>query len=394
MRIAQSIAVWVFWISCGVVIYTYVLYPIILFIMYASAQLRRDVVYLLGRRDRRAARLPEENLPSVTLVMAAYNEELHLADKLANIGALDYPREKFEVICVSDGSTDRTNEILQSAAAKDIRRIFLEKRGGKPGALNCAVAAARHNIIVFSDASTLFEPDAVRKLVRHFSDSRVGAVCGSVKFRSSKESEQTEGIYWRFESILRLMEARLGATLTASGAIYALRREAYQPLAADAVLDDFVVPMNSRRLGYGIQYDPEAIALEFAAETIAGEFKRRVRLATGSFTVLADFLRIRLNPMTVFAFFSHKICRWFVPFFLVALLSSNLLLFRGGYQLFLLMQVLFYLWAALGFVFHDRMERVPYALLGYFLFAMNFAFLVGFFRFVAGSRDVRWERVD
>jgi cellulose synthase/poly-beta-1,6-N-acetylglucosamine synthase-like glycosyltransferase len=394
MKIAQDIALWVFWISCGIILYAYILYPIILFLIYAFVQLRRDVVYLWGRRDRRAAVLPGENLPSVSLVVAAYNEGTRLAEKLVNIQALDYPRDRFEVIFVSDGSTDRTNEILQSTAAGDIRCIFLEKRGGKARALNYAVADARHDILVFSDASTLFEPDAVRKLVRHFSDARVGGVCGSVKFQSSKESQQTEGVYWKFESILRLMEARLGATLTASGAIYALRREAYQPLATGAVLDDFVVPMNSRRAGYCIQYDPEAIAIEFAPETIAGEFKRRVRLATGSFTVLADFLRIPLNGITVFAFFSHKICRWFVPFFLVALLPSNMLLFHGAYRVFLIAQVLFYLWAGLGFAFRGRIKRVPYALLGYFLLAMNLAFLVGFFRFVAGNRDVTWERVD
>jgi cellulose synthase/poly-beta-1,6-N-acetylglucosamine synthase-like glycosyltransferase len=393
VRIAQGIAVWLFWISCGVVVYTYILYPIILFLIYASVQLRRDVVYLLGRRDRRAARLGEGNLPSVSVVVAAYNEETRLAGKLANIQTLDYPRDRFEVIFVSDGSTDRTNEMLRSAAG-EIRCIFLEKRGGKARALNCAVAEARNDILVFSDASTLFEPDALRNLVRHFSDSRVGGVCGSVKFHSSKESQQTEGIYWKFESALRLMEARLGATLTASGAIYALRREAYQPLATDAVLDDFVVPMNSRRAGYRIQYDPEAIATEFAPDTIAGEFKRRIRLATGSFTVLTDFLSIPLDGITIFAFLSHKVCRWFVPFFLVALLVSNMLLFRGAYKFFLFGQILFYLWAVLGFAFHSQMKRIPYALLGYFLFAMNLAFLVGFFRFVAGNRDVTWERVD
>ncbi|MGB7082014.1 MAG: glycosyltransferase family 2 protein, partial [Candidatus Acidiferrales bacterium] len=391
---AQDIALWIFWISFGIIVYAYLLYPIVLFLIYAFVQMRRDVVYLLGRRDRRAARPSEENLPSVSLVVAAHNEETHLAEKLANIRTLDYPRDKFEVIFVSDGSTDRTSEILQSAAVGEIRCIFLEKRGGKARALNYAVAEARHDILVFSDASTLFEPDALRKLVRHFSDARVGGVCGSVKFQSSKESQQTEGVYWKFEGVLRLMEARLGATLTASGAIYALRRVAYRSLDRDAVLDDFVVPMNSRRAGYCIQYDPEAIAIEFAPETIAGEFKRRVRLATGSFAVLADFLRIPLNGITVFAFFSHKICRWFVPFFLVALLASNMLLLHGAYRVFLAVQILFYLWAGLGFVFHGRMKRVPYALLGYFLLAMNLAFLVGFFRFVAGNRDVTWERVD
>ena len=167
-------------------------------------------------------------------------------------------------------------------------------------------------------------------------------------------------MYWKFETLLRLMEARLGATLTASGAIYALRRQAYYPLAPDTVLDDFVVPMNARNAGYRIVYDPEAIATEVAPRTVGGEFTRRVRLASGSFDALRDFARIRLDGVTVFAFLSHKVCRWIVPFFLITLLVSNVFLRGFIYRIMLMGQILFYIVG--GFWFLPSTQDFPCSL--------------------------------
>jgi cellulose synthase/poly-beta-1,6-N-acetylglucosamine synthase-like glycosyltransferase len=394
MKVAHDVALWIFWISLAVVVYTYILYPIILFGIYSFVQLRRDVSYLLTRRDRRAARFPEGSLPSVSLVVAAYNEETHLPDKIANIQALDYPRDRFEVIFVSDGSTDRTNKILRSAGA-EIRCLFLEKRGGKAGALNCAVAEARHEILIFSDASTLFEPDAVRMLVRHFSAATVGGVCGAVRLLGNAESHQTEGAYWKFESMLHLMEGRLGATVTASGAIYALRRSCYRALEPGDVIDDFLIPMRARQMGYRILHDPEALATEFSADSVKGEFTRRVRLAAGSFRALARLRRSFPGSLAGWALFSHKVLRWVLPFLLIGFFISNLLLLGHPlYRLVFLCQLAFYCWAALGFLFRERMQRVRYALVGYFLVAMHVAFLVGFWRYLTRQTDSTWQRVN
>jgi cellulose synthase/poly-beta-1,6-N-acetylglucosamine synthase-like glycosyltransferase len=234
----------------------------------------------------------------------------------------------------------------------------------------------------------------LQKLIRHFSQSGVGAVCGALKFRGSAESQQTEGVYWGYESMLRLMESRLGATLTASGAIYALRRECYRPLPADSVIEDFVIPMNARKLGYGVLYDPEAIGMEFAAESIKGEFRRRVRLAIGSFRNLPEFLRVPLPRFTRIAFFSHKVLRWMVPFLLIGVLLSNAFLLRElPYRITAVSQLLFYVWAALGLVLHRQMQKLRFGLVGYFLLAMNLAFLVGFIRFLSGKTEATWERV-
>src|SRR5262249_53161042 len=235
---------------------------------------------------------------------------------------------------------------------------------------------------------------AVSKLARHFADPCVGVVCGSLQFEASAESRQTEGVYWSYECMLRLMEARIGATLTASGAIYALRRVCYLQLSPDTVLDDLVIPMNARKLGYRVLYDPEAVGTDFAAPTVAGEFTRRVRVATGSFRALGQIVRTRLDPVTAFAFFSHKFLRWILPFLLMAMLASSGLLWSEPlYRVAFLAQIAFYLWAALGFLFRQRMQGIRYGLLAYYLLAIHLAFLVGFLRFLGGRRQNGWQRV-
>lgn len=384
-----------FWVCAGLIFYTYFGYPILLYLAYAWAQIRRDWEYLKRRGDRRVRSVREAELPGVSFVIPAYNEEAVLPAKIENLRQLDYPKEKLEVIFVSDGSTDGTNRILESLKEPNFRVILQPQRQGKGSTLNQAVVEAHHPILLFSDTSTLFAPDSVRKLARHFTDPKVGGVCGALRFENSPESGQTEGFYWKYESMLRLMEARLGATLTASGAIYALRRECYDPVSADTVIEDFVIPMNARRMGFAVHYDPEAVATETAASTVAGEFTRRVRLAVGSFRAMKDLAGTPLPVFTRLALFSHKFLRWMVPFFLIgSLVTSGLLWNHPVYRILFVAQMLFYLWALLGFFFRHRLQKVRYALTGYFLIAMNLAFLVGFIRFLTGRKEVTWERVS
>jgi cellulose synthase/poly-beta-1,6-N-acetylglucosamine synthase-like glycosyltransferase len=194
--------------------------------------------------------------------------------------------------------------------------------------------------------------------------------------------------------MMRLMEARLGATLTASGAIYALRRETYVPLSPRTVLDDFVIPMNARRAGYGIAYDPEAIATDFGAESVEGEFTRRVRLATGSFQSLFFLLRVKMGAFGRFAFVSHKLLRWILPLLLCIVLISNAALVQNAaYAVFGILQLLFYMWASLGFLFRKRLQGVRFALVAYYLLAMNLAFLVGLIRCLTSQTEATWQRV-
>ncbi|HZP01363.1 MAG TPA: glycosyltransferase family 2 protein [Terriglobia bacterium] len=388
------IAELVFWFCLIAMVYTYFVYPILLFGGYVVVQVWRDLKYLWGRSDRRARKLSPEHVPSVSIIVPAYNEEARLPDKIVNLREITGGSDQYEIIFISDGSTDGTNSILSELPDTNMRALFLPTRQGKPNALNHGVAAAHNEVLVFSDAATLFDSLALQNLVRHFSDPEVGVVCGSLRFEGSTESKQTEGVYWRYEGMLRLMEARLGSTLTASGAIYALRRQCYPVLSPDTLIEDFVIPMHARKLGYRVLYDPEVVATEFAAASVKDEFTRRVRLATGSFRALGELAYINLDLVTCLAFVSHKVLRWIMPFLQVGLLVGGaLMLDRPVYRHILAIQLVFYLWAAAGLLFRRRLQGVRYALVGYFLVAMHAAFLVGFLRFVLGRGGATWQRV-
>ena len=384
-----------FWASFGLVCYTFFIYPVVLFFFYVGFQVYRDILYLWDRLERRVSRADLRELPEVTIVIAAYNEEFHLPGKIANLRQTAYPTDKLQIVIVSDGSTDRTNEILNSISEPFVDVVLLPQRSGKPMALNCGIKYAKHDILVFSDASTLFSPNAVSTLVRHFSDATIGVVCGSVQLVGSEESERTEGTYWRFERVLRLMEARLGATLNASGAIYALRRKCFVPLRAADLIDDFLIPMNARKFGYKVIEDPEAVATDFSTDTVKGEFTRRARLAVGSFRALRKMELASLRGFTGFAFVSHKLFRWFLPFLLLAMLTGNVFLLGSPfYRATFVGQIAFYLWGSLGFMFHEQLKKVRFALLAYFLLTVHAAFLVGFWRCCFGEPKITWERAN
>jgi len=389
---SHIVALTVFWASVALIVYTYAGYPVVLLMGYAAAQLRRDLQYLVGRKDRRVT---DQQQPSISVVIAAFNEEACIQQKLDNIAQTVYPKEKTQIIIVSDGSTDRTNEILSGSSLAGLEVVLLQERKGKPNALNVGIERATGEVLVLSDAATLFSPDAIAKMARHYGDAQVGAVCGSLRFENTSESQGTEGVYWKYETMLRLMEARWGATLTASGAIYSLRRTCFRTLPEGTMIEDFLIPMAARTQGFKIVYDPEVIGTDQAASTVAGEFTRRVRLAVGSFRTLGQFLRLRLDAATAFAFISHKLLRWILPFLMIAAWVSNCFLLRSNfYQLLLMLQVAFYLWGIIGFVFLKHLRTVRFALIGYFLLAMNAAFLVGFFRSLGSRGGVTWRRVN
>lgn len=386
-----------FWLAAGLLAYTYLLYPLLLWQAHLVVQIHRDWDYLRRRRDRRVPPLPGNAEPGVSLIIPVHNEVAQLPAKLENLRALDYPRERLEIVFISDGSTDGSEAWLAAHAA-DCTLLALPRCGGKAQALNCGVAAARHPLLVLCDAATELAPDAIRKLARHFQDERVGVACGALEFRATPDSAATEGVYWRYECLLRLMEARLGATLTASGALYALRRACFSPLPAHTLIDDFVLPMAARARGYRVVFDPEARAWDFAASQVEGEFRRRVRLAVGSFRALGALLRAPADLRTRWAFFSHKVLRWFAPFLMLALLAGSLALAAHPfYATALAAQAAFYLWAAFGWhrgatpASSGRHWGWRSSRLAFYLLAMNAAFAIGFFHAVGRRGEVTWQ---
>ncbi len=386
----RTAAMLAFWSSLAALFYTYLLYPLLLSLGYTAAELR--AAWRRMMRDPLGPHpAPPRNELALSVVVAAHNEIDRLPDLVQSLRDCDYPEGQVELIVVSDGSDDGTAAWLQARREPWIRSKVLQRQQGKANALNHGVALARHDLLVFTDASTRLLPHSLSMLARHFQNPRVGVVCGLLRFVHNRHSEGTEGVYWGYECLLRLMEDRLGATLTASGAFYALRRQCYPGLKPTTLIEDFVVPMYARRCGYQVRYDPEAVALEFPAATMSGEFARRARLAMGGIRALRDLLGTPLDGVTRWALISHKLMRWLTPFFLLAMLLSSLALWRQPFFRWLALgQLGVYLWAVTGgrsWLPGARLARVTY----YFL-AMNLALLWGMLRAMRRREETTWQR--
>jgi cellulose synthase/poly-beta-1,6-N-acetylglucosamine synthase-like glycosyltransferase len=299
-------------------------------------------------------------------------------------------------VIASDGSDDGTNEIVSSFAEPNVVLQAFSPRRGKSVVLNDAMKRVRSEIVMLSDANTMMEPQAVRRLVRWFADADVGAVCGSLDLYDAKTGRNADGVYWRYENFLKRCEGTLRAVLGANGAIYALRRRLFQPLPADTLIDDLTIPLLAKLHSHcRIVYDRQAIAFEETAPSIQAEFRRRARIGTGGYQALTRLWPL-LHPRfgwTAFAFLSHKVFRWASPLFLVGLLLSNLLLASApGYQAAFAAQVVFYLFALLGNQVSwggrfGRLLRLPT------LFTVvNAALLVGFVRWLQRPQSGVWIR--
>ncbi len=375
----------VFWGSLGVVAYVYLGYPVL--------------VGLWSRLAGRNAPAPDVRetceLPFVSLIIAAYREEDVILERLRNALEVDYPADRFEVLVGCDGEEDLTGDLARTFDDSRVRVIQFPVRRGKAQVLNDCVPQARGEIVVFSDANTMMDRDAIRRLVEPFSDPQVGGVCGQLILTDPASGQNVDGIYWRYENFLKRCESQLGALLGANGAIYAIRKELYEPLPPETLVDDFVIGMRIHLRGYRLLYEERAIAREETPPGIDDEFHRRARIGAGGFQSLA-WLWPLLNPLrgrVALAFWSHKVLRWFSPAFLVMAMVANVLLVRQPFYLrVLLLHELFYLAAALGlWVVHGGGWRRAFRIPAMFV-SMNAALVVGFFRWAVRIRGGTWKR--
>lgn len=382
----------VFWISALSLAHTYFFYPLILVAFDAVVRAGSDLRYLArGGERRRGAVL---HAPRVSLLFAAWNEAPVIGKKIENCLSLDYPPEKLEILIGSDGSDDGTDEIV---ADFDNPRIVFSSapRMGKIGVLNRLVPRATGDFLVFSDANTLFDPAAIRMLLRHFQDPTVGLVCGRLRLYNPRRQGYEESTYWVYESFLKFMEGKRGVVMGANGGIYALRRELWETLPSQTVVEDFVIAGRCLLRDRRVVYDPEAIAWEETTEDYTKERARRTRIAAGNFQALVR-LRELLHPSrpgVAFAFLSHKVLRWFAPFFLLGLLVSNFFLIGSGfYNLSLILQIAFYGLALAGYRGFSRGTLGGMASSARYFTEMNWGMLQGFFRWLRGSQKVTWDR--
>ncbi|MFA5014855.1 MAG: glycosyltransferase family 2 protein [Actinomycetota bacterium] len=375
----------IFGVSFFLIAHTYIFYPLFLLV--------------LGRKRRKTIIVNDCDLPTASLIISAYNEEEVIREKIENSLAIDYPRGKLKIIIVSDGSTDETNRIAREYAKVGIFLNDFPERLGKPKTLNKTILQERTTLIILSDANTIYEPDAIKKLVRNFVDPRIACVCGELKFKGDRKTEVAglENFYWRFEQFLKKREGERGALLGANGGIYAFHRELFEPLPPNSIVDDFIIPLKMLEKGYKIVYEPEAVGYEKTTNAISQEMERRIRIGAGDFQVL--FLTQKmLNPnigFASFAFISHKLLRWLTPFFLILLFISNAILAVGPvWNLVFFLQCLFYLLALFGFLFYTFGLRLRLFGIPYYFSAMNLALLLGFIRFCSGAQSVTWEKTQ
>ena len=364
----------VFWLCVVLVAYTYVGYGVLLWI----------VSRLRGRPVLRT-----HNTPNVSIIMAVRNEAVNLPAKLNNLRLLTYPSERLQVIVVSDGSTDRTPEILNENASWVIPVIVGEARG-KAYALNQAVKRATGEILVFLDARQFIESNAVIELVKCFADPNVGAVSGELMLECRPEGDSINSVggYWKMEKVIRKLESASGSVVGVTGAIYAIRRDLYSDVPAGTILDDLFVPMHIARMGKRVVFQSSAIARDRIFHEPGKEFSRKVRTLTGNYQLirLAPWLLTTSNPL-LFRFVSHKLLRLLIPFLLIAILITSALLTGWGYRAILLLQVVFYTLAAIGRM-HPNMRRFRLVSIPTTFVMLNTAAALAFYNFVVGRNSV------
>lgn len=375
-----------FWISVAAILYTYLGYPI--------------AVWLLGR-VRTLEIQKAEITPMVSVVIACHNEQTNIAARIKNLTDCDYPRGLIETVIVSDGSTDRTAEVARGQGLSHVRVLAYEDQKGKAIALNVGVAIAKGDVIVFADARQSFEPRAIRELVSNFADPRIGAVSGELLLEGDDCSSVGEGVglYWRYEKWIRKQESLAGSAIGATGAIYAIRRELWRPLPESTILDDVYTPMRIALGGRRVVFEEKARAIDRVVESADREFKRKVRTLTGNYQ-LCQLMPLLLVPNSAlaFQFYSHKLMRLAAPIFLLLLLAASVTLtanppadIRFLYPAALAAQSLFYVGVLAGAWLLKRNRKVRLLNFAYVFSLMNAAALVGLFYFLTGKRNV-WVR--
>jgi cellulose synthase/poly-beta-1,6-N-acetylglucosamine synthase-like glycosyltransferase len=385
-----------FWFFVGSIFYTYVGYPLLLTLL-ARTRPRPETV--------------ESGLPSVTLLVAAYNEEATIAQKLENSLALNYPGERLQIVVAADGSNDRTVDIVRRYAERGVELSYNPSRRGKIAAINRALARVRGEIIVFSDANNFYQPDTVQALVKPFVDPTVGAVSGAkVIVKDDETLSESEGLYWKYESFIKRQETRLGCCAGVAGEVLAVRKDLFEPPPDNIINDDFYIAMRLIRRGYRVVYTPRARSYERVSPSARDEIARRTRIVAGRYQAiaLAHQLLPARRPLVVWQIVSHKFLRPLVPLAMIGALVTNIIdvarslrttqsttasLVPPLNRIMLVAQVVFYGLAWLGSV-NERVGRSGKLLyLPTFLVNSNFAALVGLYRFITKSQTTRWKRV-
>lgn len=383
-----------FWVCLLIVFYTYIGYGILLYIIIRFKRLFKG-------KPLKTAIPGDDELPTMTLLICAYNEEEVVAEKMANTLAIDYPKDKFRIMWVTDGSNDRTNELLKAYPEVDI--VFTPERRGKSAALKHGLHELQTRYVTFTDANTMLNAGALREIARLFMDPTVGCVSGEKRVAAKQDGEMAaegEGLYWRYESTLKKWDSELYSTMGAAGELYAIDPTLVRKVPDEALLDDFMMSMYVVKDGKRIAYTPDAYAQEYGSANIHEESKRKRRIAAGGLQSIW-WLRGMLNPfkqpLVTFQYVSHRVLRWsLTPITMVLLLLSNIVLVALGshpfYTIMLILQLLFYLMAFAGWLqnHYGQQNKLLYA--AYYFVFMNLNVFRGMAYLKSHAKSGAWEK--
>jgi biofilm PGA synthesis N-glycosyltransferase PgaC len=385
----------IFWLSLFITFYTFAGYGLFLYFL---IKIKRIFKGKSVKPD-----VNNELLPTCTLVVAAYNEELFIEDKIANSLLLNYPANKLKLVFITDGSSDKTPEIIRRHP--QIQLLHQSQRAGKIAAVHRAMEYVDTEIVVFTDANTFLNTEAITLICRHYADKSVGAVAGEKRVQIDENADASaagEGFYWKYESALKKWDSELYSVVGAAGELFSVRRSLYQDVPADTVLDDFMISMLIAAQGYRIVYEPEAYAIETASENVTEELKRKIRIAAGGIQSILRLKRL-FNPFKYpvlsFQYISHRVLRWTVtPFLLILTFILNAVLAFDNtgvlYPIIFAAQILFYVLAILGFMMEKRNLRIKVLFIPYYFCVMNYAVLMGIIRYFTKKQSSIWEKAQ
>ncbi len=384
-----------FWGCVFTVFYAHLGYAVLLYFL---------VKWKRRSRKKTSAAAPGAQLPEVTFIVAAYNEAPWMHEKIQNCLAFDYPKDKLRLWFVTDGSNDDTPEMVRRYPIPPGVRLELhhqQERRGKIAAVERVMPLVETPVTIFTDANTTVNATAIRNIVRHYADPKVGAVAGEKRIATGEKGDATgagEGIYWKYESKLKKWDSELYSAVGAAGELFSIRTALYQSVPKDTLIEDFVMTMRIAMSGYVIRYEPDAYAVEGQSASIGEELKRKIRIAAGGLQA-AWRLRSLVNPFRYgwlsFQYISHRLLRWTAaPLCLPLILALNAMLFDQSlfYKLLFCGQILFYLLALLGWVMEQRKLKVKAFFVPYYFCMMNYAMYRGFFRLISGRQSVVWEK--
>lgn len=347
----------------------------------------------------------DDQLPEVTFVVAAYNEKDWMDDKIQNCLAFDYPKNKIKYLWVTDGSNDGTADVIRNYNyPPDVNnRVYHEDaRRGKIAAVERIMAFVDTPLVIFTDANTAVNDQAIRTIVRHYQDPKVGAVAGEKRIRmTTKDAANAagEGIYWKYESALKRWDSELNSVVGAAGELFSLRTELFEAVPQDTLIEDFIMTLRIAQKGYKVVYEPEAFAVESSSASVKEELKRKIRIAAGGIQAiirLSPLLNIFKYGMLTFQYVSHRVLRWtLAPLALPILLITNIILAMSGspfFQFILGAQILFYVSAFIGYILERKAIKFKAFFVPYYFCIMNYAVYRGFFRIMNGSQSVIWEK--